>query len=272
MQQHERRSHALLRREAACGDPRDVARAHHQRRALEGAIEHGIALLEALGLPRVVTSGFVPIDPATAGAAIDEAIAALDEADAPGEDLEDSGDAEPSLGWRCGVTQGFLASGGTADLELDASDWEPWLASPERHPTPPGDPTGRRFVDRSPNARQTHWAAGARHDGETVDEDGDDLDAGERDTSDDEPSLGRSEAVDQRARNCGRAGDAELDPVDDIETVGPGVGLRRADRFALVERARAIGRRRAAQRHATTQSIGSGAVPVSLNAGALAHA
>ena len=170
------------------------------------------------------------------------------------------------------MAQGFLASGGTADLELDVADWEPWLASPERHPTPPGDPTCHQFVDRSPNARQIHWAAGAQHDGEAVDEDGDDLNAGERDTSDDEPSLGRPEAVDQRARNCGRAGDAELDPLDNIEAAGPGVGLRRADRFALVERARAIGRRKAAQRHATTHPIGSGSVPVSLSAGAPVHA
>jgi len=50
-----------------CGVASDAAQALHARRALEGAIAHGIALLDAL--------------------------------DAAGVDLEDDGTAEPSLGW-----------------------------------------------------------------------------------------------------------------------------------------------------------------------------
>jgi len=52
-----------------CGDvpTTDLAQARHMRRALEGALDHGTALLAALGLPRLMEPGFVPLDPAAIG-------------------------------------------------------------------------------------------------------------------------------------------------------------------------------------------------------------
>lgn len=41
----------------------DAAHARHMRRALEGALDHGTALLAALGLPRLVEHGSVPLEP-----------------------------------------------------------------------------------------------------------------------------------------------------------------------------------------------------------------
>lgn len=274
MQKHEGRSLALLRPEEAGGRLREAAQARDMRRALEQAADHGIALLEALGLPRLVTADFVPINPSEVGDAVDAVISALDEADAPAEDLEDGGDVEPSLGWIARVGQGFLATGGTADLERDTADWEPSLASPERHPAVPLGPFYRAFTERSPDDRQTRWADGAQHDGEAVDEDGDEIDAGEFDTADDEPSLGRPEAIDQCAWNCGRTDDAELDPLDDIETGGPGPGphASKADLFTLTERAKAMRRRIAAQHQPTPNPIGASVAPVGRTTGAVTHA
>ncbi len=77
----------------------DFASARHMRRALEGALDHGTALLAALGLPRLMEPGFVPLDPSAIADALDTAIATLDALDAPGVDLKDDGMAEPSLGW-----------------------------------------------------------------------------------------------------------------------------------------------------------------------------
>ena len=57
-------------------------------------------------------------------AAIERAIAVLDRLDADGEDLEDEGDAEPSLGSLGWPDQRGWAMGGDADLEPDA-DHEP---------------------------------------------------------------------------------------------------------------------------------------------------
>ena len=252
----------------------EAAQARHARRALAEAAEHGVALLEALGLPRLVTPDFMPIDPAEVGDAVDAVISALDDIDGVGEDLEDEGHDEPSLGWVAGISQGHLASGGTADLERDTADWEPSLASPERHPAVPLGPFYRAFTERSPDDRQTRWADGAQHDGEAVDEDGDEIDAGERDTADDEPSLGRPEAINQRARNCGRTDDAELDPLDDIETggTGPGPHASKDDLFTLTERAKAMRRRIAAQHQPTPNPIGSSVAPVGRTTGAVTHA
>ncbi len=89
-----------------------AARALHMRRALEGALDHGTALLVALGLPRLARPGFVPLDPAAIGDALDHAIATLDAMDAPADDLEDGhdaehdmADAEHDLGWPAYVSQ-----------------------------------------------------------------------------------------------------------------------------------------------------------------------
>jgi len=90
----------------------DAAQALHMRRALEGALDHGTALLAALGLPRLVEHGFVPLDPAAIGDSLDTAIATLDALDAPDEDLEDGhdaehdlADAEHDLGWTACMSQ-----------------------------------------------------------------------------------------------------------------------------------------------------------------------
>ena len=78
-------------------------------------------------------------------AAIECAIAVLDRLDADGEDLEDEGDAEPSLGSLSWPDQRGWAMGGDADLEPDA-DHEPderdlqtpaeWRAEHERDGLP----------------------------------------------------------------------------------------------------------------------------------------
>ncbi len=83
----------------------DIAHALHMRRELEAAIDHGAALLAALGLPRLMEPGFVPLDPAAIGDAVDTAIATLDALDVPDVDLEDGHDAEHDLGWPAYVSQ-----------------------------------------------------------------------------------------------------------------------------------------------------------------------
>ena len=108
----------------------DLAQARHMRRALEGAIEHGIALMHAL--------------------------------DAAGVDLEDDGTAEPWLGWIDGKPQS--SDGCYEDREHDAADWEPILGAPERHPACDPWTSGRNDT-----GRQTHWSAGrngSANDGE----------------------------------------------------------------------------------------------------------
>jgi len=57
--------------------------------------DHGTALLAALGLPRLMEPGFVPLDPTAIGDAVDTATATLDSLDSPGADLENEGEAEP---------------------------------------------------------------------------------------------------------------------------------------------------------------------------------
>ncbi len=151
----------------------DLARARHMRRALEGAVEHGAALLAALGLPQLVDDGFAPLDPVAAGDAIHHAIGTLDALDAPGMDLEDGGEAEPSLGWIDGKP---VLSDSHDDREAEADD-EPMLGAPERSPS-----SGPWGPERSPSGSQTDWADGStRHDeAEAVNEDGGDiLDEGE---------------------------------------------------------------------------------------------
>ncbi len=96
-----------------------TARACHMRRALEGALDHGTALLAALGLPQLVERNFASFqindlsgDHSVIGDALDTAIATLDALDAPGMDLEDGcdaehdlADAEHDLGWPACMSQ-----------------------------------------------------------------------------------------------------------------------------------------------------------------------
>ena len=165
------------------------ARALHSRRALARAADHGVALLAALGLPQLVTAGFSGNEPAI-GDALEVVIAHLDALNAPHEDLEEGGDTEPSLGWIAGTCQGGFNNGGTLDIELDLADGEPSLATPEQHPDLSGVSVPWSYVDHGPGSSQLRWAQGAQHDGEAVNEDGDELDLGEHDESDKEPSVG----------------------------------------------------------------------------------
>ena len=182
----------------------EAAQARHARRALAEAAEHGVALLEALGLPRLVTPDFAPIDPTEVGAAVDAVISALDDLDASGEDLED-------------------------DEREDAGDDEHTLGAPERHPfvfTMTAGcfraADGRQLRRHRRDESQTKWAQGARQDGEGEAEPGYDLAEGddERCASDDvdaEPSLGSLDHLDQTAwADSGEGGgsDRELDPLD----------------------------------------------------------
>ena len=151
---------------------RDAAQALHMRRALEGALDHGTALLAALGLPRLAEPGSVPLDPAAIGDAIAHGIATLDALDAPHVDLEDEGEAEPSLGWIDGKP---VLSDNHDDREAEDDD-EPILGAPERHPS------CYQFALCDATSSPEHWADGsARYDeAEVVNEDGGDiLDEGE---------------------------------------------------------------------------------------------
>ncbi len=150
----------------------DAAQALHMRRALEGALDHGTALLAALGLPRLMEPGFVPLDPATIGDALDTAIATLDALDAPSMDREDDGTAEPSLGWIDGKP---VLSDSHDDREAEDDD-EPILGAPERHPS------CYQFALCDATSSQEHWADGSawNDEAEAVNEDGGDiLDEGE---------------------------------------------------------------------------------------------
>lgn len=129
-----------------------AARALHLRRQLAAAVEHGTDLLAALGLPRLVGPGFAPIDVRAAGDAIEAAVAALDALDGDPE-AEDGGDDE--------------------DDRAELEGWLGWGPGSQLHLTTNTD-DGFDPLDR----------------GELMNEDGDDLDRGEHDTADAEPSLG----------------------------------------------------------------------------------
>ncbi len=194
-----------------------AGRTRHLRRHLEAAAEHSVAMLAALDLPRLVTPDFVPLDPAAIGDALDGAIAALDTLDGD-PDLEDQGEAEPSFGWDARPSQVHLWNGCIqGDFELDTSDGEPSLASPERHPAAPVCFSGGPYTARGGDESQLRWAEGARHDGELADEDGpideDELDgAGEVDA---EPSIGWPEDFTADVEVTLYAGaDAEHDDAD----------------------------------------------------------
>jgi len=163
----------------------DFASARHMRRALEGALDHGTALLAALGLPMLVEPGFVPLDPSAIDDALDTAIATLDALDAPGVDLEDDGTAEPWLGWIDGKP---VLSDSHDDREAEDND-EPILGAPERHPS------CYQFALCDATSSQEYWADGsARNDeAEAVDEDGGDI------LDEDEETLGWAANVAQLA-------------------------------------------------------------------------
>ena len=75
-------------------------------------------------------------------------------------------------------------------LDAPTYDLEPVLGAPERHPTPSWG-FGVRY---DPATDQRFWAAGGDTDEtEIEDEHGTDLDRGELDTADNEPSLGAPE-------------------------------------------------------------------------------
>ncbi len=125
-----------------------LAQMRHARRALEGAIDHGTALLAALGLPRLVELGFIPIDPTAAGDALEAAIAALDALDTPFDDIEDghdaehdTSDAELDLGWSAMHSQIRLG------YNTDDGD----LTAPERF--------GRGFVRCKPDDHEPSLGA-----------------------------------------------------------------------------------------------------------------
>ncbi len=164
----------------------DAAQARHMRRALEGALDHGTALLAALGLPRLMEPDFVPLDPAAIGDAFDTAIATLDALDAPGVDREDDGTAEPSLGWIDGKP---VSSDSHDDREAEDDD-EPMLGAPERYAQ-----SGPWGPQRDNSGSQIDWADGStRHDeAEAVNEDGGDI------LDDGEETLGWSANVGQLA-------------------------------------------------------------------------
>jgi len=163
----------------------DLASALHMRRALEGALDHGTALLAALGLPRLMEHGVVSLDPATIGDALDTAIATLDALDAPSMDREDDGTAEPWLGWIDGKP---VLSDSHDDREAE-DEREPILGAPERHPS------CYQFALCDATSSQEHWADGsARNDeAEAVNEDGGDI------LDDGEETLGWSANVGQLA-------------------------------------------------------------------------
>ena len=222
----------------------DAARTLHLRRQLAEAAEHGVALLDALGLPRLVTADFVALDPAAIGDALDVVIATLDAVDGDA-DLEEGGDDEPSLGWIDGRPQ-FCGDNG--DLELDNADDEPSLASPERHPTSPYPGSYGRYVARGPQDNQKRWADGGKndHEADITDElhdgDGEDLEA-----EPDEPILGATEEVDQTAWAESGTCDREFDATDCIDRHKPrgdyeASVARRGDMVALTRRVEALRR------------------------------
>jgi hypothetical protein len=92
-------------------------------------------------------------------------------------DLEEPGDLEPSLGWT-GRGQGAHS---LDDCELDECDFEdggddePWLGSPDAHPS-----CGFFGVGCEPRSSQEHWAQSRSDDAEENGDEGD-YDGGERD-------------------------------------------------------------------------------------------
>ena len=234
------------------------ARTFHGRRRLTEALEYGFALLDALDLPPLALD------------VIDDAIAALDALDAPGEDLE------PSLGWTESGPRFFCDY---QDCELDSADYEHSLGAPENHP-------GRWQIDMAcryhvgsrhhPLGDQTHWSAGRAGD---VEDDGDDrepeagydqpegdderdddgLAHAEHDTADAEPWLGSLGHIDQTRWSKSSLSDAEHDATDCLsrymsKSAWDAVYANRPALNALTARARALRSRQVAPRDPDTLS------------------
>lgn len=176
-----------------------VARSRHMRRELERAASHGVALLAALGLPRLVDDDFAPLDGNAIGDALDLVVAHLDAIDAPTDDLEDDGTAEDD------------------DPSEDDGTPEPILGAPEEHPFVP---MFHHYYRAKGDGGQLCWGRGrndALNDGEA--EPGYDLAEGddERCGSDDvdaDSSIGWPEDFTADVNLAVYAGDAEFDPVD----------------------------------------------------------
>ncbi len=181
-----------------------AARTIHLRRQLVEAAEHGVALLDALGLPRLVTAEFEPIDRETVADALDVVISHLDAVDGD-ENLE------PYL---AGYYNGAVDP--TCEGEADSDD-EPSLGAPENHP---GrfhvDMEGHHHVGRARHSLgdQSQWAAGGSwdNDAEAVNEEGDDLDHGEMQEGELEPWLGAPEGC-----QFHNSGDLDLEQDGEIE-------------------------------------------------------
>ena len=160
---------------------------------------------------------------------LDRLIALLDTLDGD-VDLEETADAEPSLGWIDGKPQ--LSDGSHEDREADTADDEPTLGAPERSPwvtsmtCPYHEPADGSRPYRTRDGRQTHWSAGRNGDGanDGESEPGYDLPEGddERDAAgdvDDEPVLAAPENHDEapnqeRWAQGSDSGDRERDDDD----------------------------------------------------------
>jgi len=138
--------------------------------------------------------------------AVDHLIALMDALDAATEDME------PEAGYD-------LPEGDDERCASSEVDDEPTLGAPEQHPS------CYQFALCDTTSSQEHWADGStRHDeAEVVNEDGTDLDAGELDEADLEPSLGAPEVafgrhepfrVDQTHWAGGGLSDLELNDID----------------------------------------------------------
>ena len=197
----------------------DHARALHLRRQLAQAAEHGAALLTSLGLPRLVGPDHIVVDPVAAADALDLAIATLDA-------LDGDTDLEPYLaGFYNGLVDPNGEREGGEDEPEDDGTSEPSLASPERHPSIPLSFRGHPYTARGGDEGQLRWAEGAHHDGELVNEDGDDLDAGEHETADHESYLGWPEDIAAVAsgETCIITADPDAEH-DDVDLEGDPVG------------------------------------------------
>ena len=197
----------------------DHARTLHLRRQLAQAAEHGAALLTSLGLPRLVGPDHIVVDPVAAADALDLAIATLDA-------LDGDTDLEPYLaGFYNGLVDPNGEREGGEDEPEDDGTSEPSLASPERHPSIPLSFRGHPYTARGGDEGQLRWAEGAHHDGELVNEDGDDLDAGEHETADHESYLGWPEDIAAVAsgETCIITADPDAEH-DDVDLEGDPVG------------------------------------------------
>ena len=131
----------------------DTARTLHLRRELTEAAEHGAALLAALGLPRLVTADFEPIDREAVADALDVVISHLDAPDAPDEDREP---------WLAGVID-LVSVDGAPALDAEGDSEEDEGTALERH--------GRGFVRAGEDDAEDDDGAGDEDSG-IGDEDG----------------------------------------------------------------------------------------------------